>query len=296
MSSFDCKHASRQILLPVPLALAMVLAACGAGSADLGTQVAAKVNAGEISVHQVQSVLQRQVTASTEQPEVAARRILDSLVEQELAAQAARDAGMQNDPEVVQALQLAQREVLARAYQDRLASKAVGPTSDEIDRFYESQPALFRQRRLYVLQESAVESTPAQAEEIKALAGKAASAAELAEILRKKALRFETRQFVQAAESLPFGLLLPLAQLVPGQSIAVLQPGGVRVFTVLDAHLAPVDRRRATDAIAAYLSTERRRKLVVEGMENLRQGADIQYAETFSQPASPGASSPGPAN
>jgi EpsD family peptidyl-prolyl cis-trans isomerase len=271
-----------------------VLAGCGgSGGTSSDSQVAAKVNQGEISVHQVQSVLQRQTRAAREQPEAAARRMLDSLVEQELAAQAARDEGLQNEPAVVQALQLAQREVLARAYQDRLASKAVGPTSDEIDSFYESQPALFKQRRLYVLLESAVESTPAQAQEIVSLASKASNSAEIAELLRGKGHRFETRQFVQAAEDLPFGLLLPLARLAPGQSIAVQQPGGVRIFTVIEAHLAPVDRRRATDAISAYLGTERRRQLVVEGMKTLRQGARIEYVGAFAQhQASAPASSP----
>lgn len=277
-------------------ALTITLAALGSGcGGDTGSdsQVAAKVNKGEISVHQVQSVLQRQSRTTREQPEHAARKILDSLVEQELAAQAARDDGLQNDPAVVQALQLAQREVLAKAYQDRLASKAVGPTSDDIDSFYEGQPALFKQRRLYVLQESAVESTPAQAKEIAVLASKATSSAEIAEFLRGTGQRSETRQFVQAAEDLPFGLLLPLARLAPGQSIAVQQPGSVRIFTVIEAHLAPVDRRRAADAISSYLGTERRRQLVVAGMKSLRQDARIEYVGAFAQaPASAPASSP----
>ena len=283
-----------RLSLTLTAALAFLTGGCG-GDTGSDSQVAAKVNKGEISVHQVQSVLQRQSRTTREQPEHAARRILDSLVEQELAAQAARDDGLQNDPAVVQALQLAQREVLARAYQDRLASKAAGVTSDEIDSFYEGQPALFKQRRLYVLQESAVESTPAQAKEIGVLASKATSPAEIAEFVRGSAQRFETRQFVQAAEDLPFGLLLPLARLAPGQSFAVQQPGSVRIFTVIEAHLAPVDRRRAADAISSYLGTERRRELVAEGMRSLRQQARIEYVGVFapsaaSAPASSSAS------
>lgn len=265
----------------------LLLAGCGERGSAASTQVAVRINKGEISVHQVEQALQRQPRLMQEQPEVAARKALDGLVEQELAAQAARAEKLDQDPAVVQALQLAQREVLARAYQDRLASRAAGPTSDDIDRFYESQPALFKQRRLYVLQETAVEAREGQqAEEVASLARNSASAAELAEQLRARSLRFESRQFVQAAEDLPFGLLGALSQAAPGQSVAIIQPGAVRVFTVLHAQAAPVERRRAAEAIALYLGAERRRAAVAEGMRSLRQGAQIEFQGSFAQAAS----------
>lgn len=285
--SFKCVRDGLRLRLALA-GLGMSLAAgCGdAGRSSSATQVAVRINKGEISVHQVEQALQRQPRLMQEQPETAARKALDALVEQELAAQAARAERLDQDPAVVQALQLAQREVLARAYQDRLAAKAVGPTSDEIDRFYESQPALFKQRRLYVLQETAVEVQGDQADEVVNTARKAASASELAEQLRAKSLRFESRQFVQAAEDVPFGMLGALAALSPGQSLAVRQPGAVRVFTVLHAQPAPVDRRRATEAIVIYLGAEARRAAVAQGMKALRQNAQIEYQGSFAAPAS----------
>ncbi len=280
----------RAWLRPGPiLAVASLAVAtgCGEGRSDAQSQVAAKVNKGEISVHQVQHVLERQAGATREQPIVAARKILDALVEEELAAQAARDEGLDHDADVVQAMQLAQREVLAKAFQDRLASKARGSTSDEVDRYYDSNPALFEQRRLYVIQETVVAVTPAEAEEVGALVRMASGADEIANQLRAKSFRFETRQFVQAAESLPLGLLLPMAQLAKGQSIVIPQPGSVRIFTVLYFQIAPVDRRTAAQPIAAYLDGERRRRLVVDGMKDLRKAASIKYLGNFAEsPAS----------
>ncbi len=277
------------------MVLILFLAGCGEAEHAVDSQIAAQVNKGEISVHQVHHVLQRQVRFLTERPETAARKILDTLVEQELAAQAARDEGLDHDPAVIQALQIAQREVLARAYQDRLATKATGPSSDDVDRFYESQPALFRDRRLYTLQEFIVEATAAQSEGIDNLARKATSAGELTERLRANGMRFETRQFVQAAEDLPFGLLGPMSKLTTGQSLVLAQPGVARVFTLLHAQPAPVDRRRASDAIMAYLNTERRREQVAQGMKSLRQTARIEYLGSFAQASAAAASAP-PAN
>lgn len=267
--------------------ISILLTGCGDGRPDAPSQVAAKVNNGEISVHQVQHALRRQAHVIREQPDRAARTILNSLVEEELAAQAARTEGLDRDPDVLQALQLAQREVLAKAYQDRLASKARSSTSDEIDSYYEAHPALFEQRRLYVIQETAVVATPAQSEEISALVRNVVGAEEIADQLRAKSFNFETRQFVQAAESLPLGLLLPMAQLAKGQSIVIPQPGSVRIFTVLHYQIAPVDRRTAAQPIASYLDTERRRKLVVDGMKVLRNAAGIEYVGNFAEsPAS----------
>lgn len=267
------------------LVLAFLIAGCGQGRSNAPSQVAARVNKGEISVHQVQYALQRQPRAIREQPEQAARKILTTLVEEELAAQAARAEGLDHDPDVLQALLLAQREVLARAYQDRLASKTRGSTSDEIDSYYDGHPALFEQRRLYLIQETAVEATRAQSKEVEALARSALGAEEIVDRLRAKSFRFETRQFVQAAESLPLALLFPMAQLSKGQSIVVSQPDDVRIFTVLHFQVAPVGRRLAAEPIATYLDAERRRRIVADGMKDLRKAASIEYFGSFAEAA-----------
>ena len=183
------------------LALAALLAACGNEAATTpDSQVAVRINKSDISVHQIQAVMQRQPRMLAEQPETAAARVLDILVEQELAAQAARDQGLDRDPAIVQALEVSRREVLARAYQDQIASKATGPTSEEIDRYYDSRPEVFGQRRLYTLKETVVEATPEQAAKVQELAKQARNGDELNTLLTSAALRNRTRQFVQAAE------------------------------------------------------------------------------------------------
>src|SRR5205814_9580419 len=120
------------------------------------TQVAARVNDTEISLAQLQHVLQRQPRVSPERAEAQTRSVLDGIVDQELAAQAARKSGLDRDPRVVRALEAAKRHLPARAYQDVLADRATLPSSDDVDRYYDSQPALFAQRRFYSVQETLV--------------------------------------------------------------------------------------------------------------------------------------------
>lgn len=273
--------------------LALLVAAGCSPARDAGppSQVVARVNGSDITVHQVQAVLQRQQRPAGA-PETAARRTLEGLVEQELAAQAARAEGLDKDPEVLQMLEVARREVLARAYQDRLAAHAPGTTSDEIDRFYDSQPALFARRRLYVLHEFQFDAAEAELERVMAVAKSARNERELGDRFGAAGLRFRERVFAQAAEDLPAGLLAQLADAEVGQTVVVPQAQLVRVVHVLHATLAPVDRRTASNVVAAYLRAERRRAEVHRGMQTLRDVAKIEFQGNFAAPAAPAASQP----
>ena len=261
------------------------IAGCGKNEPVPESQVAARVNRSDISIHQVQAVLSRQPRLVATAGETSAARVLEALIDQELAAQAARDQGLERDPNVIQSLQATQREVLARAHQERIAANAPGVTSDEIDRYFDSKPALFAQRRLYILQETAVGASEAQLDPLREIAARSQSAEELLRAIRSAGLRPTTRQLAQAAEDLPLALLEPLAKLTIGQSILFPQPGGARIFTVLHAQSAPVDRRAAAPAIENFLLAERKRQLVADEIKRLRQAATITYQGAFAASA-----------
>ena len=269
-------------------ALALLLAGCqDAGSGASATQLAARVNRDEISIHQVQQVLQRQPRLVAEQPASAAKKVLDALVEQQLAVGAARAQGLEQDPRVVQAIEVAKREVLARAYQDRLAEAASSPTSADIDSYYDSKPALFSERRLYSLQEFVVESAAADLQGLAPAVKEAKSADDIAAALRRTGLRARARQFVQAAEDLPMPVLERIAALPQGQSLILPVAGGARIYTVLHAQPAAVDKATAREAIGAFLLTERKRQLVGLGMKTLRDAATIEYLGAFAEAGAP---------
>ena len=261
----------------------VLLAGCGKSKTADETQIAAKVNKDEISVHQVQYALQRQPRLAAAQPQTAARRVLDSLIEQELAAQAARSEGLETDPAVVQAMEAAKREVLARAFQDRLAAKAVSASTDEVDRYFDSKPALFSERRLYALQEFTMEVAEGDPPRIQAALNAVKGVGELGEALSKAGLRYRSRQFAQAAEEMPMALLDTLAKLPVGQPVLTLHPGSARVLVILQAQAAPMNRSFARGAIESYLLGERKRELVVREMKVLRDRAQVVYQGTFAQ-------------
>jgi EpsD family peptidyl-prolyl cis-trans isomerase len=277
--------AARAISSSMVLLSALLLTGCG-GEAQRksDSQVAATVNDGELTVHQIETVLERQPRLATGDGGGAAR-VLEGLIDQELAAQAARSANLDKDPRVVQRLEAARREILAQAWQESVATKARGATSDEIDRYYDAQPALFAQRRIYVVRETGLQ---AEATELKAFIGKVAalrSPEELTLLMQRDGLSGPTRVVAQAAEDLPLNLLAQLAPLEPGRSIAFAQGGNARVYTLLQAVQAPVDRRQAQGAIAAYMANQRKSEAISDAMKKLRSEARIAYQGSFAASA-----------
>lgn len=239
------------------------------------SQLAAQVNEGEISVHQVEALLQLQPSLGARLGEQASSIALDSLIEQELAAQAAVQAGLDHNPKTLQALALARREVLARAYQDQLAEKASLPDTGAVERYYDEHPELFSQRRQYLLEETVAQVTGADAEGWVRKVESMGSVEELQAWLAQQKAPRKSRRFAQWAEGLPLELLPRLAKLKPGQSLALGRPEGVYMLTVIKTEDAPVLLGQATPAIQAVLTSQRRQASVREGMTRLREQAKI---------------------
>lgn len=260
-----------------------LLVACGGGETKdkPASQVAAKVNKEEISVHQINFMLQRQSNLKPEQVEPASRVALDRLIDQELTVQKAIEQKIDRDPRVLQALDAARREILARAYIDRLSAAITPPSEDEIRAYYAKQPALFSQRRVYQLQEFMVEG-PGDA--LKALQEKVAGSKDgkqLAQLLRDSGLKVGASQAVRSAEQIPLGLLDRFAALRDGDTLTHLGPSSLQVIHLASSRSAPVDEAQARTAIERFLLNDRKRELVAKDLKALREAAQIDYLGKF---------------
>ena len=285
--------ALRLALLVGAIACATALVACGDKKKG-ATQVAAKVNKEEITVHQINFVLQRQANLPPEQAPAVSKRILESLIDQEVAIQQATEEKLDRDPKVVMSIEAAKREILARAYADRIADTASKPTPEEIKAYYSSKPALFASRKIYTLQEFSVESDAAGRAAISPRLQAARSADEVAALLKAAGLRSNSRQITQGAENLPLGMVDQIAQLADGQSLASGTPQGFNVLTLVSAKPAPVSEEQARPAIEQFLQNDRKRKLVDDTIKKLRESAKVtymgQFAEAAASAAAPAAS------
>lgn len=285
----------RAPLLLATLAAAALLTACGGGDkGDKASQTAAKVNKEEITVHQINFVLQRQPGLKPEQAEAASRQVLERLIDQELAVQKAQEQKLDRDPRVVQQVEAAKREIIARAYAERLGEAVAKPSAEDVAKYYNDKPALFKDRRIYSLQEVQIEAKPEQFEGIRAKLAAAKNLNEFAEYLKSAELRFTGNQAVRAAEQLPLSSLDAISRMKDGDSMISPNAAGLTVLFLVGSRSQPVDEARARPAIEAFLLNQRKAEAIQKDLKSLREGSKIEYVGKFAQPA-PAAASAAPA-
>lgn len=274
--------------LAVALVGASLLAGCGDKKDAQPTQAAAKVNKEELTVHQINAVLARQDRAVPPgQAEEAARRVLEGLIDQELAVQKAAEMRLDRDPRVVQAIEAMRREIIARAYVEKIGESVSRPSAAEVKKYYDENPALFRERRIYQFQEFNVQASAEQVGALRdrLLAGKAP--VDVAQVLRADNLKFSAAQSVRAAEQVPLDRLPQLAQLKEGQLLVTPVPGGANVVQLMASRAQPIDEARAAPAIEQFLLNDRKRKLVTQDLKALRNAAKIEYVGKYAGSAPP---------
>lgn len=275
------------------VAAAALLAACGGDKGgEKASQTAAKVNKEEITVHQINFVLQRQPGLKPEQAEAASRQVLERLIDQELAVQKAQEQKLDRDPRVVQQIEAARREIIARAYVERVGETVTKPSAEEIAKYYAEKPALFKDRRIYSLQELQIEAKPEQFDGIRAKLASSKDLNEFVEYLKANDIRYNGSQAVRTAEQLPLASLDAIAKMKDGQSVLSSGPNGLTVLTLAGSRSQPVDENRARPAIEAFLLNQRKAELVQKDIKALRDGSKIEYVGKFAEPAPAGASAP----
>jgi EpsD family peptidyl-prolyl cis-trans isomerase len=277
--------AVRRWLPLVALAAAALLVGCGEKKERAASQTAAKVNKDEVTVHQINFVLQQQRNVRPEQVDAASKQILERLIDQQLAVQRADDLKLDREPRVVQQLEAVRREVLARAYLEKVGEAASKPTPDEVRKYYEEKPALFSDRRIYSIQEIAIEAAPEKVQVLRDQLAASRNINEFVEYLKANDYKFSGNQAVRAAEQLPLNSLDAMSRMKDGQAAMVPTPSGVQVVVLAGSRSQPVTEEQARPAIEQYLLNDRKRKLVEEDMKSLRAAAAIEYVGKFAEAA-----------
>ena len=263
------------------LGAAITMAACSKSDAESVTQAVAKVNKKEVTELQVQQVLERQRGLKPEQMEAAGQRAVTSLVDQEIVFQKATEMKLDRDPAVVQAIEAAKRELISRAYLERIGDGAPAVTVDEVRTYYDANPGLFKDRRIYNLQDLAIETTPEQRRDVEQQLKTLKSPAELESYLKEHNYRARSERSTVPAENVPLGLLQRLSAVKPGSGIVIPSPSGIRILLVNGTQEAPVTLEQARPAIETYLSNERKRVAIEKEMASLRAGASVTYLGKF---------------
>jgi len=273
--------------LYLPLLVAVLLTGCGdkkdgaATDDKKETQVAAKVNGTELTVPQVNFALQRVPNLNQEQSKAASLQVVRNLVDQEVIAQKALSDKLDRDPNVVQELDAARRQILAEAYMSRKLGTLAEPNDAEVSAYYDKHPELFAKRKIYRLQEIGITAPKEKHEAIRAQLAASKTLNDFAAWLKAENLPIKAGQGVKPAEQLPLELLPKLAQMPNGQAIVVNSPDGLLVIVLADSQMQPATLEQAKPAIARVLQTQARQKAAKAELTTLKAAAKIEYMGEF---------------
>jgi EpsD family peptidyl-prolyl cis-trans isomerase len=242
--------------------------AAGCGSSEGGTpagDIAARVNSEAITVQELEAARERGQT-------------IDRLIDQRLARQRAIERGLERSPQILQAMEAARSEILARAYRQLVAEAQPRPTPQEIGKYYAEHPELFAQRRIYSLEELAVARRGEIAAALHDRAAKGESLESIARWLEALEVRFTINRGTRAAEQIPLAVLPRLQAMKEGE-VHVVDDGadGLVLLRLTAARLAPLDEAAAAPLIEQFLLGRRSSEALAGEMKRLRQEARIEY-------------------
>jgi EpsD family peptidyl-prolyl cis-trans isomerase len=278
-------RAAWRVVAALTAGAALLLAACDKKKDADASPTAAKVNKEAVSVQQINHVLQQQRGLKPEQAEAASRQILERLIDQELALQKATELKLDQDPRVVQQLEAARREIVSRAYLEKAGEAAGKASPEEVAKYYEANPALFKERRIYSLQEISIEATPEQVAQLRSQLGTTRNINELIDYLRTNDIRFSGNQAVRAAEQLPIASLPAFAAMKDGQAMLNATPTGAQLIVLAGSRAQPATLEQATPAIEQFLLNARKREIIAKDIKALREGATIEYVGKYAAAA-----------
>lgn len=269
----------------VAILLAGVLAGCGEGGKNASTQVVAKVNGKEITIHQVNHVLQRLGATSEAQAKEAGKQVLAGLVEQEAVLQKALEQKVDRDPNVVQALEAARRQVLVQGYLEKQAKSAT-PAADEISKYFDAHPELFEHRKLFRLNEIIALPRPEQTDAVRSEVKRSGNdMAQVARWLKDQKIMFRAGPGERASEQVPTELLPTLAQMKEGEIATVNMQNGLGILQFVSSREQPVTKEQARPVIERFLVNQKRMELAQAEVKRIKDAAKVEYLGAFAEQA-----------
>lgn len=270
--------------------VATILSACSEGGSTEPSQVVARVNDAEVTASQLRIALA--AAGETAPTAEATRQALEGLINEQLLVDAALSNKLDRDPTVVQTLESARRQVLARAYLERMVFPKGEISEEEQAAYYKAQPALFEKRRVYHLTAYTVPSDALTEELVKKL-DEASTVDAVAAVLEAQGVVHESQTLTRAAEQLPLEQLPQFTAAEVGDVVIDSAPGGeTALMLITGIQPSPIAFENAKPILQAYLTSQRNAQALEAHLAQVRAAATITHMDASLQPLTQQAPTP----
>ena len=207
------------------------------------------------------------------------------MVERQIAVNYAISEELDRDPTILLQLEEVKLDMLANAYVTREAAGLDDPTDEEIRKFFDDNPALFKNRRFYGIREIVVSRSLEQIEDIKEMIYEGVSHDDIKSWLRDNNVRHQVDSVVRTAEQLPIESLNRLYDSRPGEVVVFESPTRLFAYEVVQTSDSPMSLAEATPSIVRHLTQRKLRDNLAWKMKKMRNAAKIEYLRETVEPA-----------
>jgi EpsD family peptidyl-prolyl cis-trans isomerase len=255
--------------------VALVLTACGGGKGSQTSQVVAKVDDNEITVSQLSEALASRGGEATSAD--LTRQAVDSLIDEQLLVKAALDNKLDRDPAVVQALEHMRRQVLARAYLERVVFPRDSISAAEQIEYYKQHPALFEKRKMFQVMVYTVKA-PKLPENVSAELASVHAVDDVSRVLSAHNVPYDAQSLTRGTEQLPLAELAKFEVAKVGDVVVLPgSQGRVPLMLITGIQDSPIGVDRAQPIIQQYLVNTRNARAIEEHLKQARATAKIAY-------------------
>jgi EpsD family peptidyl-prolyl cis-trans isomerase len=273
------------------LGIALLFIAGCSDKSKPATQIVAKVNDDEITVHQLNNAMAKLPLISEENLASVRLDLVRKLVNEQLTVQQALLQKLDRSSEVMMQIEASRREILTKAYLKQLISGLPKPSAEDIKKFYDLHPELFAERRIYNLQQINIPNPHTTVNEIRKLTADKDMNDILATLNLHKII-FTASAVTLAAEQIPLKTLSVLTTLKEGEISIIGTEQSITIIKIEASKLAALSEDLALQRIPTYLMNEQAQIAINNKIGQLKSNSKIKYMNEFSGAAKPLASLP----
>lgn len=266
----------RVALLGAVLISVLGFSACNSESKEKRSgQALVSISGKEVTVLQLNDELRRSGVRA-DQYEAASKQLLESLIARQLIVDEALRIKLDRTPDVMQARERANAQVIAQAYLQSITSKVDKPTKSEIDEYFQQHPEYFSQRKQFDMTVVRV-ATKDISDELKVIVDAAKSIDEVTIWLDKHGVQYFRNLVSRSTADLPSEMAAVLREKGKNRVFIINEKENSLLISVNAIKDSPVSATTAAGQIEKYLINQKYKQATDAEIARLRSLAKIEY-------------------
>lgn len=241
-------------------------------------QALVSINGQEVTTLQLNDEIRR-AGVRAEQYEESSKQLLESLIARQLIVDEAIRSKLDRTPDVMQARERANAQIIAQAYLQGIVSKITKPSEVEINEYYRKHPEYFAQRKQFDLTILRI-ATKNLSSELKAVIDTAKSTSEVAAWLDKKNVQYFRNLASRSTADLPLEMVTMMREKGKSHVFVINEQENRLLISVNEIKDSPITATDAALQIERYLTNHKYKQAIDAEIARLRLSAKIEYLNT----------------